>query len=46
MLPYKLVYHERYDLNLGAPFLKWKLFIFRITETVLSHKICQNEIVI
>jgi len=42
MLPFKVVYHERYDLNLGAhvfPSQKFRL----IAETLLAEKIASHE---
>jgi acetoin utilization deacetylase AcuC-like enzyme len=42
MLPFKLIYHPRYDLNLGAhvfPSQKFRL----ITETLLTEKIADHQ---
>src|ERR1700687_3087761 len=42
MLPFKLVYHERYDLNLGPhvfPSQKFRL----IAETLIAEKIATRE---
>jgi hypothetical protein len=37
---------DRYEPNLALPFRNGMPNIIRIAETVLSHKICRNEIVI
>ena len=42
MLPFKLIYHPRYDLNLGAhvfPSQKFRL----IAETLLAEKIADSQ---
>src|SRR2546422_9565457 len=42
MLPFKLVYHDRYDLHLGAPVFpsqKYRL----VRDTLLSEKLAEPE---